>query len=258
MSRLAGPGQFQHVQFRFGVPEQSFDFPPPLDAMVTPCAYDQVRFACRLQDRGVVAGAHRVLHLPQGFRIGRAPAENVGHDEGAVAPRFGIGARPRTGRVERRLVGGARIEHQEVRHRERLVPAAPEQVAPAAASREHRARIVFDDSQATITLMKSKNPRSAGAVVFRRTDRGIRVLILRAFKNWDFPKGLVDPGEEQLAAAKREVEEETGLGELDWPFGEEFKETLPYGDHKKVARYYLCETGEHDVKLPVSPELGRP
>jgi 8-oxo-dGTP pyrophosphatase MutT (NUDIX family) len=106
--------------------------------------------------------------------------------------------------------------------------------------------------------VKSKNPRSAGAVVFRRTDRGIRVLVLRAFKNWDFPKGLVDAGEDQLAAAKREVAEETGLADLDWPFGEDFKETLPYGDHKKVARYYLCETGEHDVKLPVSPELGRP
>ena len=106
--------------------------------------------------------------------------------------------------------------------------------------------------------MKPRHPRSAGAVVFRRTDRGIRVLLLRAFKNWDFPKGLVDPGEEQLACARREVEEETGLSDLDWPFGEEFKETLPYGDQKKVARYYLCETGEHDVKLPVSPELGRP
>ena len=106
--------------------------------------------------------------------------------------------------------------------------------------------------------MKSKNPRSAGAVVFRRTERGIRVLVLRAFKNWDFPKGRVDPGEEQLAAARREVAEETGLFELDWPFGEDYKETLPYGAEKKVARYYLCETAEHDVKLPVSPELGRP
>ena len=107
--------------------------------------------------------------------------------------------------------------------------------------------------------MKSKkNPRSAGAVVFRRTERGIRILVLRAFKNWDFPKGLVDTGEEQLACAQREVAEETGLTELEWPFGEDFKETLPYGDHKKVARYYLCETAEHDVKLPVSPELGRP
>ena len=105
--------------------------------------------------------------------------------------------------------------------------------------------------------MKPKQPRAAGAVVFRRTERGIRILVLRAYKNWDFPKGLVDPGEDQLACAKREVREETGLSELDFPFGDEFKETLPYSGNK-VARYYLAETAEHDIELPVSPELGRP
>ena len=93
--------------------------------------------------------------------------------------------------------------------------------------------------------------------MFRRSERGIRILVLRAYNNWDFPKGLLEPGEEALAAAKREVEEETGLAGLDYPFGDEFKETLPYAG-KKVARYYLAETGEVEIELPVSPELGRP
>ena len=93
--------------------------------------------------------------------------------------------------------------------------------------------------------------------MFRRSERGIRLLLLRAYKNWDFPKGLVEPGEDQLAAARREVAEETGLAEVDYPFGDEFKETLPYAG-RKVARYYLAETGESEIKLPVSPELGRP
>ena len=75
-------------------------------------------------------------------------------------------------------------------------------------------------------------PRAAGAVVFRRTESGIRILVLRAFKNWDFPKGLVEAGENQLDTAKREVQEETGLRELDFPFGEEFRETLPYAANK--------------------------
>ena len=100
-------------------------------------------------------------------------------------------------------------------------------------------------------------PRAAGAVVFRRSDRGIRILLLRAYKNWDFPKGLVGPGESELAAARREVEEETGLADLDYPFGKEFKETLPYSGNK-VARYYLAETDAEKLELPVSPELGRP
>lgn len=105
--------------------------------------------------------------------------------------------------------------------------------------------------------MKPKHPRAAGAVVFRRTDRGVRVLVLRAYRNWDFPKGMVDPGEDQLDAAKREVAEETGLTALDYPFGDEHRETLPYAGNK-IARYYLAETAEHEIELPVSPELGRP
>jgi 8-oxo-dGTP pyrophosphatase MutT (NUDIX family) len=105
--------------------------------------------------------------------------------------------------------------------------------------------------------VKSKQPRAAGAVVFRRTERGMRLLVLRAYKNWDFPKGTVDPGEEQLDAAKREVREETGLAQFEFPFGDAFKETLPYSG-QKIARYYLAETDEHEIELPVSPELGRP
>ena len=99
--------------------------------------------------------------------------------------------------------------------------------------------------------------RAAGAVIFRRSDRGIRLLLLRAYKNWDFPKGMVEPGEDALAAARREVEEETGLAGLDYPFGDEFKETMPYSGNK-VARYYLAETDAEKIVLPVSPELGRP
>jgi 8-oxo-dGTP pyrophosphatase MutT (NUDIX family) len=99
-------------------------------------------------------------------------------------------------------------------------------------------------------------PRSAGAVVFRRTGRGVRLLVLRAYANWDFPKGEIEPGESDLGAAKREVAEETGLTELEFPFGDAHRDTLAYSGGK-VARYYLAETGEEAVMLPVSPELGR-
>jgi 8-oxo-dGTP pyrophosphatase MutT (NUDIX family) len=100
-------------------------------------------------------------------------------------------------------------------------------------------------------------PRAAGAVVFRRSERGVRLLLLRAYQNWDFPKGMVEPGESELDAARREVEEETGLADLDYPFGDEYKETVPYAGNK-VARYYVAETDVEKVELPVSPELGRP
>jgi 8-oxo-dGTP pyrophosphatase MutT (NUDIX family) len=106
--------------------------------------------------------------------------------------------------------------------------------------------------------MKTKAPpRAAGVVVFRRTGRGIYYLVLRAYNNWGFPKGLVEAGEDQLACAKRELKEETGLASVDFPFGEEYRETLPYSGNK-VARYYLGETEEVEIELPVSKELGRP
>ena len=98
---------------------------------------------------------------------------------------------------------------------------------------------------------------AAGAVVFRRTEAGLRLLVLRAYKNWDFPKGLVEPGESELDAARRECAEETGLAELDFPFGDAHRDTVPYAGGK-VARYFLAETQVAAITLPVSPELGRP
>ena len=100
-------------------------------------------------------------------------------------------------------------------------------------------------------------PRSAGAVVFRRSEQGVRLLVLRAFGHWDFPKGLVEDGESELITARREVWEETGLDDIKFAFGEDFRETLPYAGGK-IARYYLAETAVEAIKLPVSPELGRP
>src|SRR5215210_17513 len=98
---------------------------------------------------------------------------------------------------------------------------------------------------------------SAGVVPLRRTATGWRVLVLRAYKNWDFPKGRVEAGEEPLDAAKREATEETGLTELDFPFGESYRETLPYAGGK-TARYYIAETDEENVRLPINHALGRP
>jgi 8-oxo-dGTP pyrophosphatase MutT (NUDIX family) len=98
---------------------------------------------------------------------------------------------------------------------------------------------------------------SAGVVVVRRDGSRWLFLMLRAYRNWDFPKGMVEPGESPLAAALREVREETLIEDLRFGWGEVYRETGPYGQ-RKVARYYLAETRAERVTLPVSPQLGRP
>ena len=104
----------------------------------------------------------------------------------------------------------------------------------------------------------ARAPRlSAGVVVVRRCPTGWLFLMLRAYRNWDFPKGVLEPGEEPLAAARREVQEETLISDLQFTWGEEYRETAPYSNNK-VARYYVAETHTERVTLPVSLELGRP
>jgi bis(5'-nucleosidyl)-tetraphosphatase len=98
---------------------------------------------------------------------------------------------------------------------------------------------------------------SAGAVIVRTTPQGIRFLLLRSFDHWDFPKGLVENGEDAMSAALREVREETTLGDLTFPWGDMHTETGPYS-RGKIARYYLAQTTTERISLPVNPEIGRP
>ena len=98
---------------------------------------------------------------------------------------------------------------------------------------------------------------AAGVVIVHESSLGARFLLLRAYRNWDLPKGLVEPGEQPFAAARREVEEETGITELDFAWGTDFVETAPYSGNK-VARFYVARTTSDRVVLPVNPVLGRP
>jgi 8-oxo-dGTP pyrophosphatase MutT (NUDIX family) len=97
---------------------------------------------------------------------------------------------------------------------------------------------------------------SAGVVVVRRQGDAWLYLLLRAFNHWDFPKGMVEEGEEPLAAAIREVCEESTIADLDFVWGGDSTQTGPYSGGK-VARYYLAETRTSAVTLPINPLIGR-
>jgi bis(5'-nucleosidyl)-tetraphosphatase len=103
-----------------------------------------------------------------------------------------------------------------------------------------------------------KREFSAGAVVFHREDGKTKYLLLHYhFKGdyWDFPRGNIEQGEQPMDAAKREIEEETGLKENDINFLPGFKESVKWfyswkGVRRfKRATYFLAESKKKDVKI---------
>lgn len=99
--------------------------------------------------------------------------------------------------------------------------------------------------------------RSYGIVPVRKFGREYCFLLVRAYMNWDFPKGRIDPGELPMSCALRELKEETTLDGAVFRWGEDYVETAPYS-HGKIAHYFLAELATGEVDLPVSEELGRP
>jgi 8-oxo-dGTP pyrophosphatase MutT (NUDIX family) len=106
--------------------------------------------------------------------------------------------------------------------------------------------------------MPAVKKRSFGIVpVAIEQDGSLLLLVLRAYKNWDFPKGGADNNEIPLAAAIREMKEETGIQQFALEWGEISMDTEIYAGGK-VATYYIARVQRQELMLPVSEELGRP
>ncbi len=108
----------------------------------------------------------------------------------------------------------------------------------------------------TQVVKDSSGKRAAGIAIVHDPGGHRRYLILRAFRNWDLPKGRLEPGETTLAAAMRETREETGIVTLSFPWGEQHLDTEPYAGGK-VVTFYVAQVQALDVSLPVNPALGR-
>ena len=93
---------------------------------------------------------------------------------------------------------------------------------------------------------------SAGVIVFRSHPRR-EYLVLDYGSHWDFPKGHIEPGEEPLTTARRELREETAIDDVRFVSG--YMERMRYFYRKageqmrKVVIYFLAETATETVTL---------
>jgi len=107
----------------------------------------------------------------------------------------------------------------------------------------------------------SKVTVTAGGVVINR--QGSVLLVNQRGTTWSLPKGHVSPGEEPLAAAIREIGEETGITALEFQgslgaYGR-YKIGLDIKDDKsewKVILFFLFKTAQNELKPrdPNNPE----
>ena len=90
--------------------------------------------------------------------------------------------------------------------------------------------------------------------------KGEVLVVNQNHNSWSLPKGHIDPGEDALAAARREVYEESGIRQLTLvkEIGEyrRYKIGKDGGDDPselKVMQFFLFTTSEMDLK-PVDPD----
>src|SRR3989338_123057 len=95
--------------------------------------------------------------------------------------------------------------------------------------------------------------KSVGAVIFRK-NKGIKYLLLYYDSgHWDYVKGHVEKGEEEIGTLFRETMEETGIKDLKLVEG--FKEKIHYFHRRgkelisKDVVFYLAETKAKKIKL---------
>jgi ADP-ribose pyrophosphatase YjhB (NUDIX family) len=103
-----------------------------------------------------------------------------------------------------------------------------------------------------------KKTHSAGGVVVN--SEGDVLVVSQHGTSWSLPKGHIDPGEDALVAAKREIYEESGIRGLEFvrELGtyERHKIGVDGGDDRselKVITMFLFRTSEKSLK-PVDPD----
>ena len=99
-----------------------------------------------------------------------------------------------------------------------------------------------------VELEVIRHPGGAATVAL---DEQERVCLLRQFRHagggwlWELPAGKIDPGEEPLATARRELEEEAGVRALDQTGVE--MEALTAAAVAALTIYDMCKSHDRDM-----------
>ena len=102
-----------------------------------------------------------------------------------------------------------------------------------------------------------KKAQSAGIVIIRHERDLPKVLFMRSYSYWDFPKGGVEENENKFEAAIREVQEEAGITELEFKWGRTYHETEAYGRTNKTVSYFIAETTQTEIIMGINPVMGK-
>jgi bis(5'-nucleosidyl)-tetraphosphatase len=98
--------------------------------------------------------------------------------------------------------------------------------------------------------------RSSGAVIFsnnKELNKSEFLLLHYASGHWDFPKGNIEDGEDEVQAAYREIFEETGIQNVH--FLEGFRKKIQYYYSRedilirKEVIFYLAITNTKEITL---------
>lgn len=99
------------------------------------------------------------------------------------------------------------------------------------------------------------NTHSAGGVVINQ--QGQILVVSQKGTSWSLPKGHVEKGEDILQAAKREIEEESGISQLtyirDLGSYQRFASDDPKTEEMKTITLFQFSTSQHHLR-PQDPE----
>ncbi len=109
--------------------------------------------------------------------------------------------------------------------------------------------------------------KSCGAIVYRKRHGNTEILLIKHVRSgcWSFPKGHMEPGENEIQTAVREIKEETNIDvSVDDPAFREVVVFNPRRDITKEVVYFLarattfdCEKQESEIAEVRWVEIGQ-